>query len=65
MTYTTIQGDTWDAISYKLYGSALMMGQLIATNPQHANTVVFSSGVVLAAPETPAATSADLPPWKR
>ncbi|MDQ0114354.1 tail protein X [Paenibacillus harenae] len=65
MTYTTIQGDTWDAISFKLYGTALMMPKLIAANPQHASTVIFSAGVLLAAPETPAATSADLPPWKR
>ncbi|MGO4369617.1 tail protein X [Paenibacillus sp. MCAF20] len=65
MTYTTIQGDTWDVISFKLYGSSLMMPQLIASNQPYAKSVVFSSGVSLAVPDAPAVTSADLPPWKR
>lgn len=31
-TYTTIQGDTWDLIAYKLYGEEKYMKNLIEAN---------------------------------
>jgi len=65
--YLTQQFDTWDAVSYRVYsGDEKQVGVLIAANPQHINTVLFSEGVVLVIPapaELPAATT--LPPWRR
>lgn len=63
--YTTIQGDTWDAISFKVYGSAAYMSRLMEANTAHVQTVIFGAGVVLTVPDVPASTSADLPPWRR
>ena len=64
-TYTTVQGDTWDGIAFKLFGSEANMSQLIAANRAHAETVVFGAGVVLAIPEIETASvPSTLPPWK-
>ena len=66
-TYTTISGDTWDIISYKIYGNCMYMDQLIKANEEHAETVIFSAGVVITAPEIEISTevAGTLPPWKR
>lgn len=66
MTYTTVQGDMWDIISKSVYGNEYYTNVLINANPQHAATLIFSSGVVLNTPAVEVATQfADLPPWKR
>lgn len=65
-TYTTTQGDTWDRIAYALYGDEHRMSELIKANIAHAETLVFSAGVVLAVPEQgKAKPAASLPPWRR
>lgn len=63
--YTTIQGDTWDGISYKLYQNEAYMADLMAANPDYIQTVVFSAGVRLHVPEIAAPQAERLPPWKR
>lgn len=63
-SYTTIQGDTWDGISYKLYGDSSKMSELMQMNTEHIRTVVFSANVVLQVPEAGTQTSSNLPPWK-
>ena len=63
-TYTTKQGDMWDAIAKKLYGDEYLMQDLIEANPDHVATVIFSAGAVLTVPETTTTTSTNLPPWK-
>lgn len=65
MTYTTIQGDTWDGIAYKLYGREKQMTALMAANPDYMAIVIFSPGVTLTVPDASAATTTNLPPWKR
>lgn len=65
MKYTTIQGDAWDGISFKLYGDERYMNILMHANPDHAHTVIFSAGVHLAVPDIPVGTSNTLPPWKQ
>ena len=41
-TYTTIQGDTWDLIAYKLYGEEKYMKNLIEANcPMRSQMAVF------------------------
>lgn len=64
--YTTMQGDTWDGIAYKLYQDESYMTDLMKLNPDLTQTVIFSAGVVLSLPEVVEPQQAtDLPPWKR
>lgn len=67
-TVTTIQGDTWDILAYRLYGNERLMHILINANIQHRKTVLFPAGIVLNVPEidtTSAEYEQNLPPWKR
>lgn len=64
-TYTTILGDTWDMIAFKIYANEKLMPLFIAANPAHAETVIFSADVVLIIPTQPVNLPNDLPPWKR
>jgi phage tail protein X len=64
MTYTTTQGDTWDGISFKLYGSERFVTSLIEANPDHMQTAIFSGGVKLSVPDQEIEQSTTLPPWK-
>lgn len=62
--YTTIQGDTWDIIAFKVYGNEKYMTALAEANPAYCDVVFFSAGVELIAPDI-AKPLLDLPPWKR
>ena len=64
-TYTTIAGDTWDSIAYKVWGNEMYMDTLIKANLGHKDTFMFSAGVTLTLPEITAEVSKTLPPWKR
>ena len=67
-TYTTQQGDTWDAISKRVFGDEHYMDALIKANIDHRKTVIFPHGVALTVPEIDtdsAEFEASLPPWKR
>lgn len=67
-TYTTISGDEWDGICYKVYGEGgeMYMDKVMSSNPSHIATVVFSAGVELNIPEiTNRQNTDDLPPWMR
>lgn len=65
MTYTTIQGDTWDVIALKTLGNEMYMSQLVEANIDYADIVVFPAGYVINIPEIQATNSELLPPWKR
>ena len=52
-TYTTRQGDAWDAIAYRVYGDVRFTGWLMQNNYQHLETFVFGAGVVLQIPDPP------------
>ncbi len=67
-TTTTIQGDTWDILSKRLYGNELFMDVLINANIDYRRIVIFPAGIVLQVPDvdvTEFALDSDLPPWKR
>lgn len=64
-TYTTTQGDMWDNIAYKLYGSEAGMNTLLDANKQYADIVVFPANIVLQVPEYTAPKTSNLPPWRR
>lgn len=63
-TYTTIQGDTWDLIAYKLYGSEKYMKNLIEANWPLLEVLVFSSGTVINVPDIPEDSDKDAPFWR-
>lgn len=64
-TYTTIQGDTWDAISYKVYGDTKYTGWLMQNNFPLLDIFVFSAGTVLRTPAVPeGGNTADAPIWR-
>ena len=64
-TYTTIQGDQWDHIAYKLYGTEAGVNALLEANHQYACYVVFPAGIELRVPELEEKQNLPLPPWKR
>lgn len=62
----TIQGDTWDILSIRAYGSVEFIDDLIRENPDQRMVTIFPAGVEIEVPEvdtTQAVTN--LPPWKR
>ena len=63
-TYTTIQGDTWDLIAYKLYGSEKYMKNLIEANWPLLEVLVFSSCTVINVPDVPEGSDTDAPFWR-
>lgn len=63
-TYTTIQGDVWDLIAYKLYGDEKYMKNLIEANWKYIDVVVFSSGTVLNVPDIPQEEIDNIPFWR-
>lgn len=64
-TYTTIQGDMWDSIAYKVLGDEKYTDKLIQYNLQYHHIVVFPAGIVLDIPEIEAEFIVGLPPWKQ
>ena len=51
-TYTTISGDMWDSISFKVYGSTIYTGKLMAYNSEYLDeNFVFPAGIELQVPE--------------
>lgn len=63
-TYTTIQGETWDEIAYKVYGSEGYAALLMESNYPLLDILVFSAGTVLQTPELPERVDEELPPWR-
>jgi phage tail protein X len=64
-SYTTVQGDTWDIVSLKQYGTEKCMSDLIEANPAQRETVIFPAGISLVIPSlTASSLPKNLPPWK-
>lgn len=64
--YKTIQGDMWDTISYRLYGTGDYMHRLMEANPAIADVWVFGGGVIVVVPDIVVdGAGVKLPPWKR
>ena len=64
VTYTTIQGDTWDGIAFKLYGDESYMKDLIEANLDYADVMVFSSGTELSCPDLVYEVDNGVPFWR-
>ena len=63
-TYKTIQGDTWDLIAYKLFGSEKYMKNLIEANWPLLDVLIFPSGIELTVSDLPEEQDDDLPFWR-
>jgi len=63
-TYTTIQGDMWDSIAYKLYGNEKYMGLLMQNNMELLDIFIFGAGTVLNVPELASEVETDMPSWR-
>lgn len=66
-TYKTVQGDTWDIISFKQYGSELFTKELVEANPTQRNTMIFGAGTSLTIPDitTEQRQQTNAPPWRK
>lgn len=64
-TYTTIQGDMWDSIAYKLYGNEKYMCLLMQNNMELLDIFIFGAGTVLNVPELESESEADMPSWRQ
>lgn len=68
LIYTTRDGDRWDTISHKHYGTAFEINRLIAANPHLSLAEQFESGLtvfVLVIQQTSNQQQQDMPPWMR
>ena len=67
-TYTTIHGDTWDAIAYKIFGNEYYCTQLMDLNREYLEYMIFPSGIVLKLPSKVnlgiSSTSKAYPDWR-
>jgi len=62
-SYITNQGDTWDLIAYKLWGSEYLLPLLFESNPKHRHTLFFPGDVVLNVPDIDTAVYTQRPVW--
>lgn len=64
-TYTTQQGDAWDAIAFKVYGDEKYTGWLMQNNFPQLDIFVFGPGVVIKTPPVPETDkTGNLPIWR-
>lgn len=68
LIYTTRDGDRWDTIAHKHYGTAFEIDRLIAANPHLPLAEQFASGLTVFVPVIERKTNPqqqDMPPWMR
>ena len=63
-TYTTVSGDRWDDIAFRILGDEKYSVKMMELNPEYADVFIFSAGTMLVLPEKEAEISDKLPPWK-
>ena len=60
--YKTVSGDTWDLISYKVYGFEMYINELMEANTKYRKVLVFNEGVEIICPDIKSKAST-APPW--
>lgn len=63
--YITELGDSWDNISYKVYGNEKYMVELMKANSKYIDKIIFPANVILYCPDITPPEDDYLPPWKR
>ena len=64
MQYSPNAGETWDAISYKHYGTEYYMQRLIRSNPKYNDTVIFEGTEIIEIPEIDTSDTSLQAPWR-
>lgn len=64
-TYTTKQGDMWDAIAHTQLGDVSYTDKLMNLNQQYREYYTFPAGIVLQLPEVSTDVIDTMPPWKQ
>lgn len=64
-TYTTKQGDMWDAIAHHQLGDVSYTDKLMNINQQYREYYTFPAGIVLQLPEVSTDVIDTMPPWKQ
>ena len=63
-THITSQGEAWDQVAKKLWGSESLAHDLLAANPRHRDLILFPAGIELTVPDIEIPVSEEPPPWK-
>ena len=65
--YMTVLGDTWDSISYKLFGDSKQYNSLIELNEKYSDVLIFSAGILIKYQDNVSVKSYEenVPPWRR
>ncbi len=65
-TYTTQEGEAWDEIARKVYGTEKLMHVLLDANPNLRHYLTLPGNTQVVCPEVEIETVPEvLPPWKR
>ena len=62
--YITTQGDMWDTISLRVYGTEKLMHVLIEANHRYRNISIFPANIELAVPDVSLRENVTFPPWR-
>lgn len=64
--YTTILGDTFDLVAYKMYGDSKGVKKIIDANQIYSGTLIFSAGTELIIPQKEEVIADEnIAPWRR
>lgn len=61
----TTQGQAWDQIALKHYGSEKLMDKLPPANVDEMDSLLFAGGLELAVPDVQPMRVKSTPPWER
>lgn len=61
--YITEQGDTWDNIAFKLWGSEYLFPLLLEANQKHNEIVFFPANIELTVPDIDVDEYTERPAW--
>lgn len=66
-TYRTISGDTWDSISFKIYGDSKKYDKLMDWNPNLCDFIFFPAGIKVKYQEISEkeVKNRNTPPWRK
>ena len=62
--YTTVTGDTFDSISFNIYGKEKYSTEIMKANLDLIGTIIFESGTNINIPDIDTTEESTLPPWK-
>lgn len=65
--YTTVLGDTWDSMAYRLFGDSKAYNSLLELNQEYSDIVIFSAGVKIKYQDKILVKTYEenVPPWRR